>query len=291
VAVWGHAASRRAAADADPRVSRADVDLLRAASLDAALAAAPPSAIFHLAGFADVNAAWRASAQALRVNALGTHHLLGAAARRGPDVPVLVVSSALVYRSSPAPIDEGRPLAPSTPYGMSKLAQEMTAAHSRCRRVFVARPFNHAGPRQSDAYVTSGFARQIAEIEAGVREPVLRVGNLESRRDLTDVRDTVRAYRLIVERGQPGRPYNVCSGRAHRIADLVEMLVARARVRIRVETDPARLRPSDTPVVVGSFERLHADTGWEPRVPIERTLADLLDHWRTAIAVDRARRS
>jgi GDP-4-dehydro-6-deoxy-D-mannose reductase len=149
--------------------------------------------------------------------------------------------------------------------------------------VIVARPFNHAGPRQSDAYVTSSFARQIAESEAGLRDPVLRVGNLEARRDVTDVRDTVRAYRLLAARGRPRRPYNVCRGVAFRIGDLLEKLVRQSHAPIRVEVDPARLRPSDNPIVLGSAERLQVETGWEPRIGIDRSLSDLLEYWRQIV--------
>ena len=156
----------------------------------------------------------------------------------------------------------------------------MTAASAPGARVFIARPFNHAGPRQSTAYVTSSFARQIAQIEAGTGEPIIRVGNLEARRDITDVRDTVRAYRLIVERGEPLRPYNVCSGRPYRVGDLLTTLIGLARIPIEVRVDPARLRPSDTPIIVGDPSRLVAETGWAAEIPIERLLGDLLDHWR-----------
>jgi GDP-4-dehydro-6-deoxy-D-mannose reductase len=128
--------------------------------------------------------------------------------------------------------------------------------------------------------VTSSFARQIAQIEAGQREPVLRVGNLESRRDITDVRDTVRAYRLVVRNGKPGRPYNVCSGQAYRIADLLDALTRISPTPIRVELDSDRLRPSDNPVIAGDRSRISSETGWEPSIPIDRTLEDLLAYWR-----------
>jgi len=156
----------------------------------------------------------------------------------------------------------------------------MLAARASHAPVFIVRPFNHAGPRQSANYVTSSFARQIAEIEAGRREPVLRVGNLDSRRDITDVRDTVRAYRLVVRHGKPGRPYNVCSGHAYSIRDLLEALMRVSQTSIRVEVDSDRLRPSDNPVIAGNRARISTETGWEPRIPIDRTLEDLLDYWR-----------
>jgi GDP-4-dehydro-6-deoxy-D-mannose reductase len=280
VAAWGHAGGQRIRPISDDRVTWASVDLLDRDGLSRALDVLRPSAIFHCAGLADVHSAWRVSTPALRVNALGTHYLLEAVRRGGHQIPVLIVGSALVYRSSSQPIDETSPIGPSTPYGVSKLAQEMAGARASWCRVHLARPFNHAGPRQSDTYVTSSFARQVAEIEAGLREPLLQVGNLESQRDIMDVRDAVRAYRLIVERGIPGRPYNVCSGKAYRIADLLAMLLSQARVAVRVQKQPERLRPSDTPIVVGSYARLQADTGWHPRIAIEQTLANLLAHWR-----------
>ena len=290
VVAWGHAGGR-AIPTSHTRVRWSPVDLLRPAEIARALTESRPSAIYHCAGMADVHSAWRVSTRAFQVNVLGTYYLLEAVRAARLDVPVLVVSSALIYQSSVRVLHEESAIAPSSPYGVSKLAQEMVAARASWCPVFLPRPFNHAGPRQSDAYVTSSFARQIAEIEAGLRDRVLRVGNLDSKRDITDVRDTVRAYRLIVERGTPGRPYNVCTGRAYKIADLLSTLVSQARVSIAVETDPARLRPSDTPVVQGSFERLEAATGWRPTVTIERTLADLLDYWRGVTEAHRAARS
>ena len=291
VAAWGHAGGRETPDGTGGRAAWSSVDLLDRPALVRALSATRPSAIFHCAGLADVHSAWREATRALRVNALGTQNLLDAVHESGLRVPVLVTGSALVYRASNSAIGEDDAIAPSTPYGVSKLAQEMAAARASWCPVYLARPFNHAGPRQSDGYVTSSFAKQIAEIEAGLREPVLHVGNLESRRDITDVRDTVRAYRLIVERGRPGRPYNVCSGRAYRIRDLMEMLIARASAPVRVEPDAARMRPSDTPVVLGSYARLEAETGWTPLVPIEQTLADLLEYWRAAVAARSRARS
>lgn len=283
VAGWGNPYGR-AVPDGDGRVVWSVVDLLDPAAVRNAIDALRPSAIYHCAGVADVHAAWIDPAHALRVNAMGTHHVLDAVQRVGLDIPVLVTGSALVYRPSDDAIAEDAPLAPANPYAVSKLAQEMLALRASGFRVLLVRPFNHAGPRQSSSYVTSSFARQIAEAEAGLREPALRVGNLEARRDITDVRDTVRAYRLLMARGAAGRPYNVCSGRAYRIADLLDALVARARVAIRTALDPARLRPSDTPVVLGSYARLEADTGWRPEITIDRTLDDLLEYWRGAIA-------
>jgi GDP-4-dehydro-6-deoxy-D-mannose reductase len=280
VAAWSHSGGRHAAdPNADARVTWTSVDVTDADAVRQSLERTPPSAVYHCAGIADVHGAWTAAARALRVNVIGTHTVLEALDRLGLRVPVIVTGSALVYRPSPDALSEDSPLGPSGPYGVSKLAQEMLA-DSVSGHVVVARSFNHAGPRQSASYVTSSFARQIAEAEAGRREPVLRVGNLDARRDITDVRDTVRAYRMLLERGQPGQPYNVCRGEAFRVGDLLDVLLTHARVRVRVETDPERLRPSDNPVVLGNPSRIRQDTGWSPRIPIDQTLRDLLEYWR-----------
>jgi GDP-4-dehydro-6-deoxy-D-mannose reductase len=280
---WSNPAGRKPDGCVPQGIWRA-VDLLDRTAVREALAAANPSAIYHCAGVADVHGSWRSPGRALHINVMGTHHLLDAAREVGLTCRVLVTGSALVYRPSSEPIDEDHPINPTTPYGVSKLAQELTARHSPLP-VLLARPFNHAGPGQDSSFVTSAFARQLAEIEAGRLDPVLRVGNLDSMRDIMDVRDTVRGYRALLEHGVPHRPYNVCSGRAYRVRDLLDILLSLARVRVRVETDPARLRPSDTPIVIGSRDRITRETGWQPEIPIERTLADLLDYWRTALTL------
>jgi GDP-4-dehydro-6-deoxy-D-mannose reductase len=281
VSAWAHHSGTQPAA-ADGVTWRA-VDLLDRAAVREAVAATRPSVIYHCAGFADVHDAWRATARALRVNAIGTHHLLEAVRETSLSCRVLVTGSAMVYRPSTEPLTEDSPIGPSSPYGVSKLAQEMTADASPLP-VLMVRPFNHAGPRQSPAYATSAFAQQVAEIEAGWRQAILRVGNLDARRDITDVRDTVRAYEALAERGRPHVPYNVCSGRARSMRELLDILLSLSRVRVRVEVDPSRLRPSDNPVIAGSHDRLTRDTGWQPEISIEQTLADLLDHWRCVIA-------
>ena len=290
IAAWGNPAGRSQSNRHGPdRVQWSAVDMTDAEGVAQGIEKLRPSAIYHCAGVADVQTSWTDSARALRINVMGTEALLRGVQQAGLDITVLVTGSALVYRPSTDALTEDSPLGPSTPYGVSKLAQEMLAL-GRGGRVIVTRSFNHAGPRQSAAYVTSSFARQIAEAEAGRREPVLRVGNLDARRDITDVRDTVRAYRCLLERGRPGTAYNVCRGEAFRIADLMDALIRLARVAIRVEVDSSRLRPSDNPVVLGSPARIRRETGWEPRIGIEQTLAELLDYWRDSIARE-ARRS
>jgi GDP-4-dehydro-6-deoxy-D-mannose reductase len=280
VAAWAHLRPREWHTDRNDSVQWNSVDLLDRQGVATALSDLRPSVIYHCGGIAHVGESWSQPVRALSVNVLGTHHLLEGVRDAGLDCPVIVIGSALVYRPSTEVIGEEASIGPSDPYGVSKLAQEMLAARALHVPVFIVRPFNHAGPRQSPTYATSSFARQIAEIEAGRREPLLRVGNLDSRRDITDVRDTVRAYRLVVAHGKPGRPYNVCSGHAYCIRDLLETLLRASRTAIRVEVETDRLRPSDNPVITGNRTRISTETGWEPRIPINRTLEDLLDYWR-----------
>jgi GDP-4-dehydro-6-deoxy-D-mannose reductase len=287
VAAWSNPRGKPVAGE-HPRVRWTAVDLLDDKAVTSAIAEIEPSVVYHCAGAADVGGSWIDPVGPLRVNALGTHRLLTAIERSAVPCPVVVAGSALVYRAAPGPITEDSPIGPSSPYAVSKLAQEMIAARTRDFPVFLARPFNHAGPRQSTAYVTSSFARQIAEIEAGLAEPALHVGNLDARRDITDVRDTVRAYRMLAERGRSGWPYNICSGRTYRIGDLLESLLRLSTMAIRVVVDPARLRTSDNPVVAGDPSRISSEVGWQAAIPIEHTLRDLLDYWRLQVAVPRA---
>ena len=261
-------------------------DLLDRNETVAAIAHLRPLTIFHCGGAAHVGVSFSRTTPTLEVNVLGTHHLLEAVRRSSLPTRVLVPGSGLVYRPSATPLAEHHPVAPTSPYALSKLAQEILGAHVHRDdgvAVLLPRAFNHLGPRQDPSFSVSGFARQIALIEAGRADPVLSVGNLDTRRDLTDVRDTVRAYNVISERGEPGRIYNVCTGRAHTIRDVLDALLARARVKVTVQTDASRLRPHDTPLVVGDAGRLERELGWRPEIPIERTLEDLLDYWRETV--------
>ena len=262
------------------------VDLTDRAAVAEAIDERQPARIYHLAGAANVGDSWRTSGLHLRTNALGTHHLLSAVRASVPACRVLVVSSAMIYRSTDAPLDESAALGPASPYGLSKLAQDqlaLAAAAEDTLDVVVARPFNQIGPRQSAAFALSSFARQLARIEAGLDPAELRVGNLDARRDVTDVRDVAAAYELLMARGVTGRTYNVCSGRAWRIRDLLEELLQASTATVGVALDPARLRPTDVPILHGNCARLRTELGWTPTRSVEQSVRDMLAWWRTQV--------
>lgn len=259
------------------------IDLLDATQVHRAIVELKPAAIYHCAGAAHVGRSWEKTTGTLAINVRGTHHLLEGLRRARVPAKIVIPSSAMVYASADGPVKEDDPLLPKSPYALSKLAQEMVGqrAVGDGLQVTIARAFNHLGPRQDPFFAASGFARRIADIEAGRWEPEIAVGNLDARRDLTDVRDTIRAYRLILERGTTGRVYNVCSGHAITIRELLDRLLARARVPIRVRVDQARYRPNDTPLLLGDPTRIQTELGWRPEIPFDQTLDDLLDDWRS----------
>ena len=264
------------------RIAWQEVDLLDRLMVADAIRRRPPDAVYHLAGYAHVGRAWDETVATFEINVRGTHFLLEALRESSRQVPLLVPSSAMIYRPTTEPLSEEHLVLPSSPYGVSKLAQEMLAVRGCADGIGtrVARAFNHVGPRQDPAFAASGFARQIAEIEAGIRDAEIVVGNLDAKREITDVRDTVRAYRLILERGTPGRPYNVCSGRAIAIGEVVDQLVSKSRVRVGIRVDPSRFRPNDLPIVEGNPTRIREELGWTPEIPLQQTLEDLLNYWR-----------
>jgi GDP-4-dehydro-6-deoxy-D-mannose reductase len=262
------------------------VDLLDAAGVDRAIADLRPAAVYHCAGAANVGQSWNRARETFETNVIGTHHLMRALNRAGLAARVLIPGSALVYRQADSALSEDAPLGPASPYALSKLAQEMLGVRAIAedgQMVLVTRSFNHVGPRQEPSFAASSFARQIARIEAKMAEPAIDVGNLDARRDFTDVRDTVRAYHVILQRGRPGAIYNVCSGRAYAIGDVLERLVALSRVPVEIRVDPARYRPQDLPLLLGNPARIERDLGWTPQIPLEQSLADLLEYWRAHV--------
>ena len=262
---------------------RREVDLLDAGAVRSAVRDAAPAVVFHLAALASVGRSWEAPAETLTRNVAMTANLLEAVRLEAPGAVVVVVGSGEVYGPPERlPVDEDAPLRPQNPYAVSKAACDLLGAQyadAFAMRIIRMRPFNHAGPGQSDDYVVGTLTRQVAEAEAaGHGEVFLRTGNPDSARDFTDVRDVARAY--VAAASLDGGAFNVASGRAVTVREVVELVRAAARLPVRHEIEQARVRAHDVPEVRGSAERLRAATGWRPEIPLERTVADALDDWR-----------
>ena len=264
-------------------------DLRNALWVSEVVEAVRPEYALHLAAWSDVGGSWQQPWTTYELNIQCQLNLLEALRRWQPDCRTLIVSSNEIYGlvdAADLPIDEATPFRPNSPYGVSKLTQDMMALqyfNSHRLPTIRARSFNHLGPGQADEFAASAFARQIAEIELGLREPVVRVGNLSAERDFTDVRDVVRAYWLLAQRGEAGLCYNIGSGAPRAIRDLLDTLLALSPAPIRVELDPARLRPSDVPRTYCDNRRLVQATGWQPVIDLRTTLHDLLEGWRAQL--------
>jgi GDP-4-dehydro-6-deoxy-D-mannose reductase len=252
----------------------------------AAIKAAAPDRIYHLAAQSYPSASWDAPITTLRTNIEGTVNVLEAVRDHAPGARIHIAGSSAEYgpvTPDEVPIPETRHLRPASPYGVSKVGQELIGLQyhdSYGLHVVVTRSFNHVGPRQGDRCSIQTFCQQMALIEAGRQEPVIHVGNMEARRDFTHVRDVARALWLLLDKGQPGTVYNLCSGSTTRIGDIVDMVLARGRVPARAEVDPARLRPLDEPILLGDNTRLRQDTGWQPTIGMHQIVDELLEYWR-----------
>ena len=267
-----------------------EVEITDPAALLQAVTDAAPDAIYHLAAMTHVGQSWDEPLRVLEVNVLGTGALLAAARQCGSDPTVLVTSSAEVYGAvtDPAqlPLTELSPTAPLTPYAASKLASEALCTQAwlgHGQRVIVVRPFNHVGPGQSPNFAVSGLAKRIVEAQRSGASDI-PVGNLSARRDFTDVRDVVRAYRMLVTSGRPGTTYNVCSGRDVSIQEIADGLLSQAESDVSLRVDADLVRPVEVPVLRGDPTHIAEDTGWAPSVPLDQTLGDVLAHWREATA-------
>lgn len=267
------------------------VDIRSASEVDATVGDFRPTHVVHLAAQSHVPTSFRDPEGTWQVNVMGTLHLLEAVRRHVPEAAVLYVGSSEVYGRSfqiGSPLTETALLQPQNPYAASKAAADIMCGQyaGQGLRTIRMRPFNHIGAGQSEDFVASAFAAQIARIEAGLQEPVLRVGNLDAQRDFLDVEDVVRAYVLALDRPQglpPGIVLNLCSGTPRRIRDLLDMLLQETHASIKVETDSARMRPSDTPYAVGSAEVAKSCLGWVPRIPLYETVRAVLDDWRRVV--------
>ena len=276
------------------RVELVECDLNDASAVQTTLAEVRPDLIFHLAAQSFVPTSWKAPAETLSTNINSQTHIFEAIRSLGLDCTIQIAGSSEEYGlvlPDEVPITEDNPLRPLSPYAVSKVGQDLLAYQyfkSYGLKTIRTRGFNHTGPRRGEVFVTSNFAKQIASIEAGLQEPVIRVGNLSAQRDFTDVRDTVRAYWIAVEKGTPGEVYNIASGKAITIRELLDRLLALSQAEVELEVDPDRLRPSDVEILLGDYSKLEADTGWKPRIPLQTTLQDTLDFWRNRVGTQQA---
>lgn len=245
-----------------------------------------PEYIFHLAAQSFVPTSWRAPTESLTTNVLGELNIFEAVRKIGLKCRIQLAGSSEEYglvREEEIPITEDSPLRPLSPYGVSKVAQDLLGYQyymSYKMDIVRTRGFNHTGPRRPPVFVCSDFAKQIVDIEKGLKEPVIHVGNLDAKRDFTDVRDTVKAYFLALAKGKSGEVYNICSEKSWRIREILDMLIEKSKKDIEVKVDKARLRPSDVPLLLGDCSKFRKDTGWKPEIPFEQTLEDILNYWR-----------
>jgi GDP-4-dehydro-6-deoxy-D-mannose reductase len=271
------------------RVTFHEGDIEDPFAVAAAVRAAAPDRVYHLAAQSYPSASWDAPVTTLRTNVEGTINVLEAVRAHTPQARVHIAGSSAEYgfvTPEQVPIAEDRPLRPASPYGVSKVTQELLGLQyhdSYGLHVLVTRSFNHVGPRQGDRCSIQTFCQQMAQIEAGRQPPVLLVGNLDARRDFTHVGDVARALWLLLGHGTPGTVYNLCSGTATRIGDIVELVRARGRVPAEVRVDQARLRPSDEPILLGDNTRLRRATGWAPQIGMEQIVDELLAYWRESV--------
>lgn len=271
------------------RIQMYECDLRDASSVRQVVEVVRPDRVFHLAAQSFVPMSWRAPSETMATNTIGQINLFEAIRQCGFFPWIHIAGSSEEYGfvlPEELPIRETHPLRPLSPYAVSKVAQDLMGyqyAHSYKMHIVRTRAFNHTGPRRGEVFATSNFSKQIALIEAGLQPPVIQVGNLSATRDFSDVRDIVRAYWLALEHGKAGSVYNICSGQDYSIGEILQMLLKMSSCRITVEVDPQRLRPSDVLRLRGDCSKLKQETGWEPQIPLEKTLEDLLDYWRDKI--------
>lgn len=273
------------------RVKLLTCDLRDPFSVREVLKQVRPDRIYHLAAQSYVPMSWVAPAETLTTNLIGQTNIFEALRQEGmTETRVQLACSSEEYglvHQDEVPIKETNPLRPLSPYGVSKVAQDFLGyQYHQSYKLFIVRTraFNHTGPRRGEVFVTSNFARQIVEIEKGRREPVIYTGNLEAVRDFTDVRDTVRGYYLSLEKCIPGEVYNICTGKGYRIREMLDVLLSLSRIKITTKQDPARMRPSDVELLIGDNTKFREQTGWQPEIPFEKTMADLLDYWRQRLS-------
>lgn len=271
------------------KITLFEADLKDLVSLKKCVEEIKPDRIFHLAAQSFVPTSWKCPAETFAINTIGQINLFEAILDLKLSPKIQVAGSSEEYglvNTNEIPMKETNPLRPLSPYAVSKVAQDFLAYQyfkSYGLRTVRTRGFNHTGPRRGEVFVSSNFAKQVAEIEKKKKEPVMYVGNLEAKRDFTDVRDMVRGYWLCLEKGEEGEVYNIGTGKTHSMREILDMLLSMSDVRVKVEVDPKRLRPSDVPVLLSDCTKFRKLTGWKPEIPIRQTLEDLLNYWRERV--------
>lgn len=269
-----------------PGVDICDLDILAPEAIERLLEEQRPDYIFHLAAQSSVAVSWKNPGLTVDVNVKGSLNVLDAVRKLDYKPRVLLIGSGEEYghvRENEVPVQEDNVLRPGNIYAATKACQNMVGAiyaQAYGMDVMMVRAFNHVGPNQSPIFVVADFCKQTAEIEAGLKEPVIKVGNLSARRDFSDVRDVVRAYVELMEKGKAGETYNVGSGNAVEIRKILDMILCRSKKEIRVEVEPSRMRPVDVPVIEADISKLKACTGWKQKITLEETIQDTLEYWR-----------
>lgn len=294
IEVWGTTRPRSKTDNLDSikyQLHLEDADLLDSHSLYTIVSKIKPDYIFHLAAQSFVQSSWASPANTMEMNIVGTVHLFEAVRRAEINPAIQIACSSeeygLVYKDE-IPIRETNPLRPQSPYAVSKVAMDYLGYQyfmSYGMRIIRTRGFNHTGPRRGEVFATSNFARQIVDIEKDKKMPVIEVGNLEARRDWTDVRDIVKGYLLAVEKGEPGEVYNICSEKTVGVGEMLNLLISMStyKGKIKIKRDPHRIRPSDVPVLLGDCSKFRKIANWRPEIPFKETMRDLLNYWRERV--------
>jgi len=278
----------------EERLTLVECDIKDGSSVRKMIEQIVPDQIYHLAAQSFVPTSWHAPTETISTNILGTLNVFEAVRATGINPPILVACSSEEYgmvHENELPVTEENPLRPMSPYAVSKVAADLLSYQyymSYQLPVLRTRAFNHTGPRRGEVFATSNFAKQIAEVEAGKRAPVIYVGNLKAKRDFTDVRDIVKGYSLAVEKGIPGEAYVLATGRSWAIGEVLNMLLDLSGLKVEIKEDPARMRPSDVPNLLGDAGKFRRQTGWKPEIPLEKTLQDLLNYWREQLGATRS---
>ncbi|MEW6097131.1 MAG: GDP-mannose 4,6-dehydratase [bacterium] len=272
----------------EDKITLIECDLRDASSVTNCIEEVRPDKIFHLAAQSFVPTSWLAPAETLTTNIIGTLNIFEAVRKAGLlETRIQIAGSSeeygMVYEDE-VPIKETNPLRPLSPYGVSKVAHDLLGyQYYMSYKLYIVRTrgFNHSGPRRGEVFVESNFAKQIAEIEKGLKKPIIYVGNLEAKRDFTDVRDMAKGYWLSLEKCDPGDVYNICSGKVFKIKEVLDILLSLSTVKVEIKEDPVRMRPSDVQILLGDATKFREKTGWQPTIPFENTIEDILNYWRS----------